>query len=280
MDFGLREWLLILGPLFIIIVLVHGYFRMRANRNTLKMKLDKSYLSKPGQSAEDVERDEIARLKAELPNGGARVRKVPEQANLDLKDDIPVLMEPVEMGRREEEPAELELPDIPISAKPDDEEPEAPPRPEPPVLDVRQPRETKEKPEHFVVLYVSALGEPFDGQALLEALVEQGMQFGEMDIFHRLDDDGQPMFSLVNAVEPGTFDIADMAVTATPAVSLFLRAHEVAEPLAAYNEMVEVARALADELGGEVKDSSRSVLTPQTIEHCREEIRAYQHRYS
>ena len=273
MDFGLREWLLILGPVFIIVVLVHGYFRMRANRNSLKMKLDKNYVSKPGQSAEDVERDEISRLKAELPNGGARVRKVPEQANLDLKDDVPVLMEPVEMGRREE-PVEPEVPDIPISAKREGEEPE------PPVLEVRDRVQAKEKPEHFVVLYVSAVGEPFEGQALLEALVEQGMVFGDMDIFHRLDDEGQPMFSLVNAVEPGTFDVAAMSETQTPAVSLFLRAHVVAEPLGAYNEMVEVARALADELGGEVKDESRSVLTPQTIEHCREEIRAYQHRYS
>ncbi|MEX1237050.1 MAG: cell division protein ZipA C-terminal FtsZ-binding domain-containing protein, partial [Pseudomonadales bacterium] len=104
------------------------------------------------------------------------------------------------------------------------------------------------------------------------------MQFGEMEIFHRMEQ-GESVFSLVNAVEPGTFDINQMGELQTPAVSLFMRAHEQDEPLRIYDEMIAVAQALAEELDGEVKDESRSVVTPQTIEHCREEIRDYQHRH-
>ena len=42
MDFDLRQWLLILGPIFIVGVLPHGYFRMRSGQNEIKMKLDNS----------------------------------------------------------------------------------------------------------------------------------------------------------------------------------------------------------------------------------------------
>lgn len=267
MDLGLREWLLILGPVFIIVILVHGYFRMRAGRNTLKMALDKSFMSAPGDNVRPEE--DLSMLKAELPNGGARVRKIPEQRALDLDEDVPVLMEPVKMtGGHQATPRVT-----PATAKPVQS-----------TMPPRQPASTPThdtvRPEHLIVLYVTALDEPFSGQALLESLVELDMQFGEMDIFHRLDQHGEPLFSLVNAVVPGTFDLAAMDQLETPAVSLFMRAHELEDPMRGFDEMVRVAQALADELGGEVKDASRSVLTPQTIAHCREEIRAYLHRYN
>ena len=70
MDFDLRQWLLILGPLLVVGVLLHGYFRMRSSQNEIKMNLDKSFLSKSGEEPAD---DDIKMLKAELPNGGARV---------------------------------------------------------------------------------------------------------------------------------------------------------------------------------------------------------------
>ena len=259
MDFGLREWLLILGPLLIMVILVHGYLRMRSNRNTLKMALDKSFIgSEPVRPDED-----LSLLRGELPNGGARVRKIPEQGALDLQEEIPVLMEPVELGQEDRESEVDEPTSQPVEETDSIENGQPVPGP---------------KPEHFVVLYVTATGEPFHGQALLEALVELDMQFGEMDIFHRPGGNGRPLFSLVNAIEPGTFEIASMDRLRTPAVSLFMRAHELDAPVEVFDEMVSFAQALADELGGEVKDDSRSVLTPQTIEHCREEIRAYQHR--
>ncbi|XOV89593.1 MAG: cell division protein ZipA [Pseudomonadota bacterium] len=253
----MRDWLLVLGPVFIIGILLHGYWRMRVNRNTIRMELDKSFMSKPGERlGEDV--DDFSMLKAELPNGGARVRRIPEQVTLDLEEDVPVLMESVD------------VPDQGVPAGSDaDETAEDPP--------ARLPAD--DAPEHFVVLYVTAVDGLFAGQRLLEALVELDMQFGEMDIFHRLDDAGDPAFSLVNAVEPGTFDLSTMDSLETPAISLFMRTHERADPVATFDAMIEVAQHLALELCGEVKDQSRSVMTPQTIEHCREDIQAYVLRY-
>jgi cell division protein ZipA len=147
-----------------------------------------------------------------------------------------------------------------------------------PIRATRNETRHRQRPEYFIVLYVTALHQPFNGQNLLESLVELDMQFGEMDIFHRMEH-GESVFSLVNAVEPGTFDIGQMTELETPAVSLFMRAHELDEPLRIFDEMIAVAQSLAEELGGEVKDQSRSAVTSQTIEHCREEVRDYQHRH-
>ena len=66
MDFDLRDWLLVLGPVFVAVVLLHGYWRMRRSQGELRMALDKSFIT-----SDDV--DDLQMLKAELPNGGARV---------------------------------------------------------------------------------------------------------------------------------------------------------------------------------------------------------------
>ena len=123
------------------------------------------------------------------------------------------------------------------------------------------------------------ISDPFHGQALLESLVEQKMIFGAMEIFHRLGPTGHSDFSLLNAVEPGTFDLHTIGDMKIPGVSLFMRVHELADPVSTFDDMIEVAQNLADDLGGELKDESRSVMTSQTIEHCRLDIRQYQHKH-
>jgi cell division protein ZipA len=250
MDFDLRDWLLILGPLFISAVLIHGYWRMRRGSSDLKMKLDKSFLSDPG---EETGLDELSLLRAELPNGGARI----------ASEHVPVLMEPVVIEPVVTEPVVAEQPVVvPEEAK-------APP--------VRRPQMTK--PEKFILINVLS-DTSFNGQALLEILVELEMTFGEMEIFHRLDETGQTMFSLVNAVEPGSFNPATMDDLETPGITLFMRAHEVHDPTAVYDVMLEAAQTLALELGGELKDESRSAMTTQTIDHCRQGIQDFQYKHS
>lgn len=266
MDFDLRDSLLILGPLFIIAILLHGYWRMRSNNNKLKMSLDKSFMSGPGDRLDEDEN--IDMLRAELPNGGARVRTIPEQTALDLDEDVPVLMEPVSDDDIEQAEAQAEA-----QAEMTATDPVVESRPAAGKPSVKKPAE---RPECFIVVYVTTVGGPFEGQRLLECLVDHDMQFGEMDIFHRHGSGEFTEFSLVNAVEPGTFDMNTIESLKTPAVSLFMRVHEQDEPVAVFDQMISVAEALANELGGEVKDESRSVLTPQTIEHNREKIRAYQ----
>ena len=294
MEFDVRDWLLVIGPVFIVGVLVHGYWRMRSNRNTLKMALDKTFLTDNGD-LDDEDKHDLSFFKAELPNGGARLVSDPEQVALDLNEEVPVLMDPVEMG--DASPADRRIADRPKAER---NVQRAPARDR-----VRTVTESAQKietsvdeqtsvsdhesttkqrpgancPERFVILYVAAIHGPFEGQHLLECLLDQGMTFGEMDIFHRTSDAGKILFSSANAVAPGTFVVSEMHQIKTPAISLFMQANLLNDPLAAYDQMVEVAQNLALDLVGEVKDESRSVLTPQTIEHGRQSLVEFVHRY-
>lgn len=329
MDFDLRQWLLILGPVFIAAVLVHGYFRMRASQNQLKMKLDKSFLSTPGT---EVGVDDLSLLKAELPNGGARViRQAVSPAAVTSPDAVPVLDEAVPAepellisaealghlepaGLAEQQPVAAhpspaaKLPEVgkapparlaaseaaavaqaasqdqaaphdqavshdkaaPASVTTGSDEPAAWAREESSIP----------KPEMFVVINILALHEPFAGQRLVEILVESDMIFGEMDIFHRMGSDESTQFSLASAVEPGTFNMATIEHFSTPGVTMFMRVHEVSDPVRVLDDMLAVADAIAQELGGEVCDETRSVMTPQTVEHCRQSVREFQFRHS
>ena len=70
MESDLRQWLLIIGPLLVLCVVLHGYYRMRVSSNDLKMNLDKSFLNREYLYEEDEERELAS---TEFPNGGARV---------------------------------------------------------------------------------------------------------------------------------------------------------------------------------------------------------------
>ena len=126
-----------------------------------------------------------------------------------------------------------------------------------------------------VVLSVLTKGEMFAGEGLLRTLESLDMKWGEMDIFHRLDERGAIEFSLANAVEPGTFDPDTMAEIQTPGVTLFMIADELADPGSTYENMLMVAQMLADELGGSVKDEQRNDLTDQSIDSRRDSLRGY-----
>ena len=262
---------------------------MRSNRNTLKMALDKTFLTENGD-LDDEDKHDLSYFKAELPNGGARLVSDPEQVALDLNEEVPVLMDPVEMG--DASPADRPIAERNVQRAPARDRVRT-------VTESSQKIETsvdeqtsvsdsesttKQRPgancpERFVILYVAAIHGPFEGQHLLECLLDQGMTFGEMDIFHCTSDAGKILFSSANAIAPGTFVVSEMHQIKTPAISLFMQANLLNDPLAAYDQMVEVAQNLALDLVGEVKDESRSVLTPQTIEHGRQSLVEFVHRY-
>ena len=83
---------------------------------------------------------------------------------------------------------------------------------------------------------------------------------------------------LVYAVKPGVFDLDDIDLFSTPAVSFFLGLPGPRHPKQAFDVMVAAARKLSQELNGELKDDQRSVLTAQTIEHYRQRIVEFERR--
>ena len=137
--------------------------------------------------------------------------------------------------------------------------------------------------EEILVIHVRASQNNFFyGDELLELILEHGLRFGAMDIFHRhasLDGDGPILFSLSNMVNPGVFDLHTFEEFRTVGVSLFLALPvETDSYLAVFEIMLTTARAVAKELQGELRDENRCVLTGQTVEHYRERIRDFSRR--
>lgn len=135
-------------------------------------------------------------------------------------------------------------------------------------------------PEEVLIINIMAFkGETFNGGALLDILLKCGMRYGDMDIFHRYSDpkgQGPLLFSMANMVKPGTFDLDAMEKFETPGVSLFMTLPLDADSMQSFDLMVDTARAIAETLDGELKDEQRSVMTRQTIEHCRQRIRDFE----
>lgn len=133
--------------------------------------------------------------------------------------------------------------------------------------------------EVIVINVMAKKPELFQGKAMLPILLQQGMRLGDMSIFHRHADtsgEGPIMFSMANIVEPGTFEMGDMDDFTTPGVSFFLQLPNSLGNMQSFEKMLEATNSLKDKLGGELKDENRSVITRQTIEHCRQRIRDFE----
>lgn len=134
-------------------------------------------------------------------------------------------------------------------------------------------------PEKLIVLHVAASGsQQILGVDLKAALAAEDLEFGVMDIYHRLVPTEQgptPQFSVANMLNPGTFDPAAMDGFSTVGVSLFLQLPGPRDGMESFETMLSCAESLAARLGGQVLDASRSTLTPQGIEHIREGIREW-----
>ncbi|MBW4936361.1 cell division protein ZipA [Marinobacter sp. F4206] len=144
-----------------------------------------------------------------------------------------------------------------------------------------QPLAGANRPEAREVVVINVLartGEDFSGVALKKLFEACGLEYGDMDIYHRheaADTTSPVQFSVANAVEPGTFRPEDMPRLTTPGISFFMSLPGPSKALQAFDFMLETAQCVVRNLGGELKDERRSVMTPQTIEHCRQRIREF-----
>ncbi|WP_439888744.1 cell division protein ZipA [Pseudomonas sp. MBLB4123] len=263
MEFGLREWLIVIGIIVIAGILFDGWRRMRGGKGKLKFKLDRSMAGGVDDEGDPdllgpprvVQRQQEPSLdEHDLPAMSARESSrrrsnEPRQGdlNLDLDEPVPTLLSPVDPG----------APEAHNGAK------------------KNVGKEPAAVEEVLVINVVARDDGGFKGPALLQNILESGLRFGEMDIFHRHESmagNGEVLFSMANALKPGTFDLDDIEGFSTRAVSFFLGLPGPRHPKQAFDVMVAAARKLAHELNGELKDDQRSVMTAQTIEHYRQRI--------
>ena len=131
---------------------------------------------------------------------------------------------------------------------------------------------TKRPPQKIFAVRVTATGSSrFTGERILEALQAEGLQFGKYQIFHRLHDNGRPLFSVASLRDPGTFDLQEMPLLQYPGVLVFAVLPGPANAGEAFDEMLFTARALATHLGGALADEQGTPLTAHRAGRLREE---------
>lgn len=136
-----------------------------------------------------------------------------------------------------------------------------------------------ERIDRIVSLHVAAHeGATIAGPELVVAAEKAGLAFGEMDIFHRMVEgrpELAPVFSVANMIKPGSFDMSAIQTLRTPGVSFFMTLPGPLPALDAWDMMLPAAQRLAELLDARVLDERHNALGRQTIQHVRDELRAY-----
>ena len=280
MDFGLREWLILIGLLVIAGILFDGWRRM-GSRSRIRLKLERNLKG----LADGPEHDELL--------GPPRVISKAERAEPSLGDDLDAGFEPDISSAYVPEKVGLDLDAPMLDAEGPLERRNTPGE----TREIHESHETRERQvseqaasaasepapfdEVLIIIVVARSEEGFPGAALQQTVMESGLRFGEMDIYHRhesMTGNGDVLFSMANALKPGTFNPDELEHTSIRAVSFFMGLPGPRHPKQALDLMIASARKLAQELGGDLKDDSRSVLTAQTIEHYRQRIAEYERK--
>ncbi len=131
----------------------------------------------------------------------------------------------------------------------------------------------------LVVLHVMARRpQAFKGTGIMDLVRELDLEYDDMRIFHkkvkRLSG-RKAMYSLLNAVKPGTFDLDTMDEFETPGISFVMSLPGPENGLKAFNIMHEAAKRASEYLQGEVFDESRNRLSQQTVAHLQEEVQLF-----
>ena len=243
---------------------------------------------------EDTEwMEEIARQRRKLSSGRSQPTIDDPPTDIPVLDDAVPLPPEAEKGsgpvsapeaKPVAEPGVEES--APASEKSD--EPAAPTEPEPLAAEAGAAEQGSSDSgavaaeELILVLHVTAPKEMvFVGADLFSALEEIGLRFGEGGIFHcypELDEgeQGPPLFSVANILEPGTFEPGEPGEQfTTPGVVLFMRVPGPQPARATIETMLLKSQQLAQLLGGEIRDQNRNPLTESGIQSMLDRATAF-----
>jgi cell division protein ZipA len=297
--------MVVVGVILIVAVGLDAWRRVRSDRySRVKVKL----IEEGAEPAEENSRDADLNWLKELPNGGARVVQRSDLINATAraaarKERESVAAAPAKTQPEAPPPQNTPVPPETEPADPaddgliagmssaDDAEPAtldwldnmsadgetAAPAAKPPAG--KLPRAVD--PEVFMLNVLARGRDGFRGEDVLHILLACDLRFGDMSFFHRHEFEagrGAIQFSVANMMQPGVFDIDNMADFNTPGLVFFLTLPGPEDMMKAFDYMLETAQAVARNLDGDVLDESRSALTKQSMEHCRQQIRDLERR--
>ncbi|PWI34419.1 cell division protein ZipA [Vibrio albus] len=140
--------------------------------------------------------------------------------------------------------------------------------------------DTRQEDElQVIVMNVHCSGdEPFVGTRLFDSLQQNGLIYGEMDIYHRhadLSGNGKVLFSVANMMQPGTLQHDDPDTFTTKGISFFMTLPCYGDADQNFKLMLKTAQQIADDMSGNVLDEQRNLMTPDKLESYRKQIREF-----
>ncbi len=275
--FGPRGLLLVIGVLVVLALVLDGLRRVKRNRYE-NLHMSSRKLQK---SASQYEEDSDSLSDSQFPSGGSRVVGIREDDNFDEIDRL------LRGASSEARQGQFDLDDS-------QEEDSATLEAERAQLEIKLAQQSEvsrkispsdnnssQTQDVLAMHLMASKGEMINGQMLLDAVLAVGFRFGGRKIFDRhLNEQGSGdvLFSLANVANPGTFDLNTIADIQTPGVSLFMQLDGLADPVTAFDIMVDTVDRLVAQLHLHVLDETRSSMTKQTIDHYRQRARAAAHR--
>jgi cell division protein ZipA len=138
-----------------------------------------------------------------------------------------------------------------------------------------------------LVITVMAEDEKFSGPAVREALEAEGLEYGDMRIFHYFDRDASsasdnedpanvfPVFSVASLVEPGYFELKKLDEMEMPGLTLFCQLPGPLSGEKALEIMLDKGRGLAVRLQGQMCDDKHNRFTTQAKTHYQDRIATF-----
>jgi cell division protein ZipA len=261
---NLRLILLVAGIIFILAIYLIG--RQRRRNNSSDLFDSKEDL--PEFSAGDWD---------ELDEGVGEVRIVARETNDDyLLDDF----SDESLKQHSDEPEVGYVHQFESSLEPElEEEPLASgdlfdsfEEVEPPVEETQSKTTQQQNTSNIdiIVLYILAKSsESLTGDRINSVAQANGLEFGRMNIFHRLDENGQTIFSMANMIEPGNFDPESIHDLKTSALTMFMQLSNLSNPSDDFDEMLRTAYHISEMLGASLCSHHRQPITQADAEYYR-----------
>jgi len=263
MDYFEPKTIVIAVTTMVFLAVVLDFLRRKKRNRYENLQMSSRELDRGSR----LEQEQDPFLQSQFPSGGSRVVGMRE-------DDASQQIENERQNSLFRQPEQGSL-SLDVDTDSLESEPES--KPEQTSDRERQPADTdaeNSSTQELLVVHLMANKEEFcSGQLLLDKVVELGLRYGAMKIFHRhTDEDGSGpiLFSMANLHNPGTFDLSTIAGLESMGVTLFMTPSELAKPAAIFDLMMDTAEQLADELQFNIMDESRSSMTKQTIDHYRQ----------
>jgi cell division protein ZipA len=134
--------------------------------------------------------------------------------------------------------------------------------------------ESNKSSDDLLVLYITSPSHiSFNGLSISKAADEVGMIYGHMNIFHHFGPgklhSGQPLFSLANMHEPGSFDLGRMSDLKTKGLAVFMYSPASIDASVVFELFLNTAQRLAELLGGTVRTADNEALNNASIKTLR-----------